>query len=72
MKKYKVSRGCTHCGTCIFECPKSAISIDDAGAHIDMGKCVGCGICADNCASEAITSVELGDKTENQIKEELR
>ena len=58
MRKYQVNRGCTHCGTCIYECPVGAISIDSGGAHIDIEKCRGCGICLDNCASEAITEVE--------------
>ncbi len=53
-KKLAVSRGCTYCGTCVFECPQEAVFIDADGAHIDQEKCTACGICYQNCASEAI------------------
>ena len=51
---YSVERGCTHCGTCIYECPSGAIRMTQAGAAIDQAKCTGCGRCMANCASEAI------------------
>ncbi len=66
MKKCKVDRGCTFCGTCVFECPGKAITMDENGARIDQAKCTGCGSCYENCASEAISVVE----EENQNQEE--
>ena len=54
-KKFRVNRGCTFCGTCVFECASGAVSIGIEGAFIDEKKCIGCGVCLDNCASEAIT-----------------
>ncbi len=60
---YTVDRGCTFCGTCIFECPAQAITLEKNGAVIDPGKCTGCGRCYENCASEAISVYE---KEENK------
>ena len=61
MKKFMVNKGCTFCGTCVFECPENAIVLDAEGAHIDQEKCNGCGTCYDNCASEAISNVEANN-----------
>ncbi len=66
MKKYKVDRGCTFCGTCVFECPAGAIALDENGAHINQEKCTGCGRCYGNCASEAISEVECGTQNEEE------
>ena len=54
MKKYNVTRGCTFCGTCLFECPRQAITLGKEGAVINQKICIGCGQCYENCASEAI------------------
>jgi len=51
---YSVKRGCTLCGTCLYECPVKAIRMTASGAVIDQDKCIGCGRCYKNCASEAI------------------
>lgn len=51
---FTVARGCTHCGTCIYECPVGAIRLTPGGAIIEPTKCTGCGRCMANCASEAI------------------
>lgn len=66
MKKYRVTRGCTLCATCVFECPAEAITLGQAGAEIDPRRCTGCGICLENCASEAITCSEEKDAGANQ------
>lgn len=58
---YSVERGCTHCGTCVYECPAGAIRMTPAGAVIDPEKCAGCGKCMDNCASEAIRKKEINN-----------
>ena len=58
-KKYVVTRGCTWCNICVYECPKEAISMEAEGARINQDLCVGCGICYDNCASEAIEIIEV-------------
>ena len=52
---YQVTRGCRFCMSCIYECPRKAITLTDKGMRIDEDKCVGCGLCAKQCASEAIT-----------------
>jgi len=56
-RKYRITRGCTQCGTCIFECRVGAIQETDHGFIIEDAKCVGCGRCYQNCASEAIERV---------------
>ncbi|MFI3212338.1 MAG: 4Fe-4S binding protein [Eubacteriales bacterium] len=45
-----VSNLCVACGTCIRECPLSAISISN-GIHatVNKEKCVGCGKCSKIC-----------------------
>ena len=55
---YAVIRGCTGCGTCVYECPVGAIEMTMEGAVIDVDECVGCGVCYENCASEAIEALE--------------
>ncbi|MFW6286650.1 MAG: 4Fe-4S dicluster domain-containing protein [Candidatus Sumerlaeota bacterium] len=64
--RYKVSRGCTFCNTCIFECPVQAITMTNEGAIIDQARCTGCGACFDNCASQAIERVETDEKGEKE------
>ncbi|RMD73691.1 MAG: 4Fe-4S dicluster domain-containing protein [Lentisphaerae bacterium] len=61
--KYRVTRGCTFCNTCVFECPVGAISMGERGAEIDQKTCISCGKCAENCASEAIEELELDNPT---------
>ncbi|NLS79635.1 MAG: 4Fe-4S binding protein [Chloroflexi bacterium] len=61
--KYEVTRGCTFCNTCIFECPVSAITMTKQGALIDQDKCTGCGTCYNNCAFEAIEKIALKAKS---------
>jgi hypothetical protein len=58
-KKYMVTRGCTWCHTCIYECPEQAITMTEPGARIDQALCIRCGICYENCASEAIEVIEI-------------
>lgn len=58
---YRVTRGCTFCNTCIFECPVQAITMTTEGARIDELRCTGCGLCYENCASEAIERIETED-----------
>ena len=56
--KYVVTGGCTLCTTCVYECPRVAITMTSKGAVIDQEKCTGCGKCYDNCASEAIRKID--------------
>jgi NAD-dependent dihydropyrimidine dehydrogenase PreA subunit len=47
---------CAGCGSCISECPASAISVnDDAIVFVDEEECLGCGVCKDTCPHGAIT-----------------
>ena len=46
---------CIKCGSCIFECPKKAITWDeDNKAVIDNSKCIGCSMCKRVCSTDAI------------------
>lgn len=54
---YVISEDCIACGTCIDECPVSAISEGDIYS-IDPEQCTDCGTCADVCPSEAIHPAE--------------
>lgn len=51
---YVISNDCVACGTCINECPVSAISEGDI-YKIDADTCIDCGSCAAACPSEAIS-----------------
>ncbi|MBR1630732.1 MAG: 4Fe-4S binding protein [Paludibacteraceae bacterium] len=51
---YVISDSCIACGTCIDECPVSAISEGDIYS-IDADACVECGSCADACPNGAIS-----------------
>lgn len=54
---------CVACGTCINECPLSAISVwKGCYATVDEGKCVGCAKCTRVCP---IGCIEI-------IKEEVK
>jgi len=50
---YLINDECIACGTCIDECPVSAISEGDI-YKIDPDTCSDCGSCADACPTEAI------------------
>ncbi|SJZ84343.1 4Fe-4S binding protein [Porphyromonas crevioricanis] len=50
---YVISEDCVACGSCIDECPVSAISEGDI-YKIDPNVCTDCGTCAGICPSEAI------------------
>lgn len=50
---YVINEDCIACGTCIDECPVSAISEGDIYV-IDPDTCTDCGTCADACPTEAI------------------
>jgi len=51
---YVISEACAGCGTCVDECPVSAIT---AGTPfvIDADACVSCGACAQVCPVDAIS-----------------
>ncbi|MDD4749120.1 MAG: 4Fe-4S binding protein [Methanosarcinaceae archaeon] len=46
---------CTGCGTCVDECPATAISIVDDLAVVEADDCLDCGVCEDACPTGAIT-----------------
>lgn len=51
---YKITDDCTMCGTCVDECPASAIHEGKDKMEIDQGTCTDCGTCVDVCPTEAI------------------
>ena len=50
-----ISDGCVSCGSCVNECPVSAISAGDSQYQIDAGTCVDCGVCVGSCPVDAIS-----------------
>lgn len=47
---------CAGCGSCIGECPASAISINDNDvSFVIEDECTNCGLCLDVCAHGAIS-----------------
>lgn len=45
---------CTGCGTCIQQCPSSALSMDKNIPHVDEGLCIRCFCCQEICPEKAI------------------
>ena len=49
---------CVACGSCVKECPLSAITILKGSYAVVSEKCVGCGKCSAICPASVITLVE--------------
>jgi Ni,Fe-hydrogenase III small subunit/NAD-dependent dihydropyrimidine dehydrogenase PreA subunit len=43
------------CAACVDACPTGALSLDDRGLALDLGRCVFCGECARACPSGAVS-----------------
>jgi len=46
---------CTGCGTCVDQCPVSALSMDDNLPQVDADTCITCFCCQEICPEKAIT-----------------
>jgi len=46
---------CTACGTCVDQCPVSALSMDDHLPQVDADTCIACFCCQEICPEKAIT-----------------
>jgi uncharacterized protein (DUF362 family)/Pyruvate/2-oxoacid:ferredoxin oxidoreductase delta subunit len=46
---------CTGCGTCVDQCPVSALSMDNHIPHVDANICISCFCCQEICPEKAIT-----------------
>jgi uncharacterized protein (DUF362 family)/NAD-dependent dihydropyrimidine dehydrogenase PreA subunit len=46
---------CTGCGTCIDQCPVSALSLNDHLPQVDADTCITCFCCQEICPEKAIT-----------------
>jgi len=46
---------CTSCGTCIDQCPVSALSMNDRLPRVDADTCITCFCCQEICPEKAIT-----------------
>ncbi|MCU0844826.1 MAG: 4Fe-4S binding protein [Spirochaetes bacterium] len=51
---YKITTDCTMCGTCVDECPVSAIKEGKDTYVIDADTCTNCAACVDVCPAAAI------------------
>ncbi len=45
---------CTGCGTCVDQCPVSALSLHDNLPRVDPDKCIACFCCQEMCPEKAI------------------
>lgn len=45
---------CTACGTCVDQCPESALSMHDNLPLVDADKCIACFCCQEICPQQAI------------------
>jgi uncharacterized protein (DUF362 family)/Pyruvate/2-oxoacid:ferredoxin oxidoreductase delta subunit len=46
---------CTGCGTCVDQCPVSALSLRDSIPEVDAAACITCFCCQEICPEKAIT-----------------
>jgi ferredoxin len=46
---------CTSCGTCIDQCPVSALSMEDHLPQVDADTCITCFCCQEICPEKAMT-----------------
>jgi uncharacterized protein (DUF362 family)/Pyruvate/2-oxoacid:ferredoxin oxidoreductase delta subunit len=46
---------CTSCGTCVDQCPVSALSMDDHVPLVDATRCITCFCCQEICPEKAMT-----------------
>jgi ferredoxin len=46
---------CTGCGTCIDQCPVTALSMVDNIPQVDADSCITCFCCQEICPEKAIT-----------------
>jgi uncharacterized protein (DUF362 family)/NAD-dependent dihydropyrimidine dehydrogenase PreA subunit len=46
---------CTGCGTCVEQCPVSALTLCDNIPQVDTDKCIACFCCQEICPEKAIT-----------------
>jgi ferredoxin len=46
---------CTGCGTCVDQCPASALSMSDHLPQVDADTCITCFCCQEICPEKAIT-----------------
>jgi uncharacterized protein (DUF362 family)/Pyruvate/2-oxoacid:ferredoxin oxidoreductase delta subunit len=46
---------CTGCGSCVAQCPTSALSMDGQLPRVDTDKCIACFCCQEVCPEKAIT-----------------
>ncbi len=51
---YTITSDCITCGSCVDECPVSAISEGADAYVIDADTCIDCGACAGSCPCDAI------------------
>ena len=45
---------CTGCGTCVDQCPVSALSMEEALPRVDPESCIGCFCCQELCPERAM------------------
>jgi len=45
---------CDGCGTCVEECPTSAIALEEGKAVVKQDDCIDCNACQDNCVNQAV------------------
>jgi ferredoxin len=48
---------CDGCGTCVDECPSSAITLKAGKATVSPEDCIDCNACEDNCFNKAVKVV---------------
>ena len=56
-----VTEACVGCGSCAGDCPTRAISIDEDGWSVDLGRCIFCMDCKMVCAHDAIAETPSPD-----------
>ena len=67
---YVISKACTKCGACLFECPTGAIVEGKTQYYIDVDACAEHRACVNVCPVDAISLKPPSAKKEDPEEEE--
>ena len=68
---YLISKACTKCGACLYECPTGSIVEGKTQYYIDADTCADHRACVNVCPVDAIRLIERQKKPSKDEEEEV-